>query len=215
MRSVLQILITWPDNWVTVPTNSTLTIHKQTVMVHPIVDKYYSHNPYHMRSSRFVAEKGLVSNEKPSTTPGATGSPRGHTPAPTPLATPGIEQQEDTRRPTLSSRQSEMSRSMTVEPLPIYSALLNQHPPSQAKITNYDSSPRDPRHSSPPPIFSVSSRDPSKPQEQTNTKKKRTIVPRTDDTEEQNGGQSDSEDRQSSYGDPAKLARYFPELNLT
>ncbi|KAJ5050477.1 uncharacterized protein L3040_002358 [Drepanopeziza brunnea f. sp. 'multigermtubi'] len=33
-------------NWVTVPTNSTLTIHKQTVMVHPIIDE------------------GLVTNEK-------------------------------------------------------------------------------------------------------------------------------------------------------
>lgn len=34
-------LISRPDNWVTVPTNSTLTIHKQTVMIHPIVDEYY------------------------------------------------------------------------------------------------------------------------------------------------------------------------------
>jgi len=57
------------DNWVTVPTNSTLTIHKQTVMVHPIIDEYYNHNPYHLRSSAFVVEKGLVSNEKGITPP--------------------------------------------------------------------------------------------------------------------------------------------------
>lgn len=52
------------ENWVNVPTNSILTIHRQTVMVHPIVDKYYSKSPSHVRSSAFVQTKGLVSNEK-------------------------------------------------------------------------------------------------------------------------------------------------------
>lgn len=41
-----------------------LTIHKQTVMVHPIVDKYFERDPYHIRSSAFVQAKGLTSNEK-------------------------------------------------------------------------------------------------------------------------------------------------------
>ena len=50
------------DNWVTVPTNSTLTIHKQTVMIHPIVDEYYHPNPSYSRSSGFAVSKGLVSN---------------------------------------------------------------------------------------------------------------------------------------------------------
>lgn len=48
------------------PTNSVLTIHKQTVMVHPIVDKFYSRNPNHFRSSAFVQTKGLIANEKVS-----------------------------------------------------------------------------------------------------------------------------------------------------
>ncbi|KAH8733715.1 nucleophile aminohydrolase [Ilyonectria robusta] len=52
------------ENWVNVPTNSVLTIHKQTVMVHPIVDKYFERDPYHIRSSAFVQAKGLTSNEK-------------------------------------------------------------------------------------------------------------------------------------------------------
>ncbi|KZZ98352.1 glucosamine 6-phosphate synthetase [Moelleriella libera RCEF 2490] len=52
------------ENWVNVPTNSILTIHHQTVMVHPILDKYYERDPYHVRSSAFVQAKGLVSNEK-------------------------------------------------------------------------------------------------------------------------------------------------------
>ncbi|KFA62176.1 hypothetical protein S40285_01659 [Stachybotrys chlorohalonatus IBT 40285] len=60
------------ENWVNVPTNSILTIHRQTVMVHPILDKYYERDPYHVRSSAFVQEKGLVSNEK---TPSGSISP--------------------------------------------------------------------------------------------------------------------------------------------
>lgn len=55
------------DNWVTVPTNSTITIHKQTVMIHPIIDEYYNHSPAYARSSGFAVSKGLVSNA-----PGAT-----------------------------------------------------------------------------------------------------------------------------------------------
>ena len=50
------------DNWVTVPTNSTLTIHKQTVMIHPIVDQYYNQSPSYNRSSGFAVSKGLASN---------------------------------------------------------------------------------------------------------------------------------------------------------
>lgn len=52
------------ENWVNVPTNSILTIHRQTVMVHPILDKNYERDPCHVRSSAFVQIKGLVSNEK-------------------------------------------------------------------------------------------------------------------------------------------------------
>lgn len=48
------------DNWVTVPTNSILTIHKQTVLIHPILDQYYNENPSYVRSSGFAVSKGLV-----------------------------------------------------------------------------------------------------------------------------------------------------------
>ncbi|KAG6030114.1 hypothetical protein E4U41_000171 [Claviceps citrina] len=63
------------ENWVNVPTNSILTIHRQTVMIQPILDKYYDRDPYHVRSSAFVQAKGLVSNEKvPSRTSPTSGS---------------------------------------------------------------------------------------------------------------------------------------------
>lgn len=45
----------------TVPTNSTLTIHKQTVMIHPIEDEYYNSQPSYGRNSEFAMDKGLVS----------------------------------------------------------------------------------------------------------------------------------------------------------
>ena len=62
--------MTYLDNWVTVPTNSILTIHKQTVMIHPIIDEYYNHSPSYLRSSGFAVSKGLVSS-----TLGATAAP--------------------------------------------------------------------------------------------------------------------------------------------
>lgn len=36
-------------------------------MMHPILDKYYERDPYHVRSSAFVQAKGLASNEKAPT----------------------------------------------------------------------------------------------------------------------------------------------------
>lgn len=74
------------ENWVNVPTNSILTIHRQTVMMHPILDKYYERDPYHVRSSAFVQAKGLASNEKAPTSGSLspsveTGSGKLHGPA--------------------------------------------------------------------------------------------------------------------------------------
>lgn len=51
------------DNWVTVPTNSVLTIHNQTVLLHPILDEYYNHAPSMPRSSRFAADKGQTTGD--------------------------------------------------------------------------------------------------------------------------------------------------------
>jgi glutamine amidotransferase len=62
------------DNWVTVPTNSTLTIHRQTVMIHPIVDEFWSPNPSHERSTQFAQTKGqTTTNEKKEVLTNGTG----------------------------------------------------------------------------------------------------------------------------------------------
>lgn len=77
-----ELLTNISDNWVTVPTNSTLTIHKQTVMIHPIIDEYYHPNPSYSRSSGFAVSKGLVSN--------APGAAQGLTPITSGGATPDV-----------------------------------------------------------------------------------------------------------------------------
>ncbi|KAK4195815.1 nucleophile aminohydrolase [Triangularia verruculosa] len=61
------------ENWVNVPTNSILTIHNQTVMIHPIKDQYYDRNPQHRRSAAFVRARGLSANEKTTLRAGISG----------------------------------------------------------------------------------------------------------------------------------------------
>ncbi|EQB52068.1 hypothetical protein CGLO_08326 [Colletotrichum gloeosporioides Cg-14] len=52
------------ENWVNVPTNSILTIHNQTVMVHPIIDKYYDRSPYHTRPAERLHPAILAVNRQ-------------------------------------------------------------------------------------------------------------------------------------------------------
>ncbi|QIW94845.1 hypothetical protein AMS68_000363 [Peltaster fructicola] len=51
------------DNWVTVPTNSVLTIHNQNVLIHPIIDEFYNHTPGITRSHEFAADKGQTTGD--------------------------------------------------------------------------------------------------------------------------------------------------------
>jgi glutamine amidotransferase len=47
-------------DWIAVPTNTVLTIKKQTVLLHPIKDEYYQEDPLFARSSSFAESKGLM-----------------------------------------------------------------------------------------------------------------------------------------------------------
>ncbi|KAF1345802.1 nucleophile aminohydrolase [Delphinella strobiligena] len=51
------------DNWVTVPTNSTVTIHNQTVLIHPIIDEFYQPSPSFKRSSKLAEKQGQTTTE--------------------------------------------------------------------------------------------------------------------------------------------------------
>lgn len=63
-------------NWLSVPTNTVLSICNQTVYLRPIKDEFYDPDPSAERSSCFAQEKGLVSKAPggPSLTPMATPS---------------------------------------------------------------------------------------------------------------------------------------------
>lgn len=47
-------------DWITVPTNTVLTIKEQTVLMHPILDEYYTSDHMKLRSSDFASSKGLM-----------------------------------------------------------------------------------------------------------------------------------------------------------
>ncbi|EDO16957.1 hypothetical protein Kpol_1041p15 [Vanderwaltozyma polyspora DSM 70294] len=47
-------------DWTAVPTNSVLTIKKQTILLHPIIDEYYQQDPLYLRNSSLAESKGLM-----------------------------------------------------------------------------------------------------------------------------------------------------------
>jgi glutamine amidotransferase len=62
--------------------------------------------------------------------------------------------------------------------------------------------------------ITISGRDPTRPQELGNTKKKRkSLSSRTPPQMQQEEPEPDSPPPRVAYGDPLKIAQYFPELN--
>jgi glutamine amidotransferase len=89
-------------NWLSVPTNTIVTISKQTVYVRPIKDEYFDPDPSTERSTGFARSKGLVSK-----------APGGATIAPTPLGSTPIPQAELTGEDYLSDKQSQTSHDLS------------------------------------------------------------------------------------------------------
>ncbi|KAL2879377.1 glutamine amidotransferase subunit [Colletotrichum sp. CLE4] len=182
------------ENWVNVPTNSILTIHNQTVMVHPIIDKYYDRSPYHARSSAFVQTKGLMANEKISSL---------LSPAATSLPTP--ETAKKSLGPTIPFT---VSRNHTPEPTNVGKS----RPHSQLHEV---STPADSRS-----IMTISSAQTStsKPPVQGNIKVKRAALEQAPSTDSDTDSLLPAEDQAQSrteFGHPNKLSRFFPELTMT
>ncbi|KAG0675448.1 hypothetical protein C6P40_001827 [Pichia californica] len=48
------------NDWISVPTNSTISISKLNVLLHPIIDEYYSEDPIQQRSNQFAISKGML-----------------------------------------------------------------------------------------------------------------------------------------------------------
>lgn len=48
------------NDWLSVPTNSTISIKNLNVLLHPIVDEYYSDDPVQLRSNHYASSKGMI-----------------------------------------------------------------------------------------------------------------------------------------------------------
>jgi len=158
-------------------------------MVHPVIDEFYNHNPYFKRTPEHVQTKGLAANEK------------GDTPT-TPFAVNG----KLTKSKVPSSLHESLASSLVpaMRSAPSVSPMLS---PAQENTPIGDL-----RH-----VISnltASARDPTRPQELGNTKKKRkSLSSRTPSHTMQEEPEPDSPPPRASYGDPLKIAQYFPELN--
>ncbi|KAH8908917.1 N-terminal nucleophile aminohydrolase [Coniochaeta sp. PMI_546] len=195
------------ENWVNVPTNSILTIHNQTVMVHPIMDKYYDRNPRHSRSAAYVQTKGLTANEK--------SAQRGATPVPTPSTSLEVEVHKRLLGPTIPFGNSSRSR------LPETSNLPRTRTPLSFSETSAQPDVRS--ITEPPAIRPIMNSTPS----QGNIKKKRASLGAVEagigsltlggiasyaDLDQHSP--LTPEPHRTEYGNPNKIAQFFPELNL-
>ncbi|KAK3988571.1 nucleophile aminohydrolase [Cladorrhinum sp. PSN332] len=217
------------ENWINVPTNSILTIHNQTVMVHPILDKYYDRNPHHRRSAAFVRAKGLSANEKtragisanvlpqpvpsiPSSLPHADATDSHHNPKR--LLGPSVPtipfSVSRPRAPTETTSNSTIPRTRT--------------PLSHAESALTNSTPSGPSSgaaaSVPSPIVTVRSTT-QQPPAQGNIKKKRASLSAVDAGNHAailnpyiDASPITPEPTRTEFGNPNKIAQMFPELAL-
>ena len=96
-------LTSFSDNWLSVPTNAVLTIHRQTVSIRPITDEYHDPDPCAERSSCFASAKGLVSKAPGGPTLSPSDS-TGGTPAATPALTGKLQSSPRDRFDELSKK---------------------------------------------------------------------------------------------------------------
>lgn len=224
------------ENWVNVPTNSILTIHNQTVMVHPIVDKYYDRNPHHRRSAAYVQTKGLAANEK-------AGAARGGTPLPTPgIADTEVQQQQQQQQSrylghTIPFASNSRSRSSETCAISTVTA-----PTPRARTPLFFSETSNSSTSSPSDVRSLTvspnprtSPNPNQAQNQGNIKKKRASLSGTTESSSQGSSSTyigtsppphpqeldsqsvfapEQQSQRNEYGNPNKIAQMFPELAL-
>lgn len=181
-------------------------------MVHPIIDEYYNKDPAYTRSSQYATEKGLTTNptEKTCTTP-----------------------RQLTPSPALTSK-SPSSEAISKH-IPLPTSRLNECMSSSLPIRS--KSPERTEHGYRPllSITALSARDPLKPQEQGNTKKKRVSLVAIDPhvLDESDGefqplslqppqrparatsasASTSPGSERTGYGNPAKINQYFPELS--
>ncbi|KAK3373937.1 nucleophile aminohydrolase [Lasiosphaeria ovina] len=216
------------ENWINVPTNSILTIHNQTVMVHPILDQYYGRNPNRQRSTAFVRTKGLAANENASSLAGTA----------LPVAENGsILNNNNNSHLLQNGSAATLAHKKILGPtIPFSVSAPRSRPP--AAESSHSASSTVPRARTPlayseaaatPQLGSSDVRSPSQPAlppqqqlatpSQGNIKKKRASLTAVDppaySSLQDTGSPLTPEPSRTEFGNPAKLAQYFPELTLS
>ncbi|KAL8288637.1 hypothetical protein RB600_004212 [Gaeumannomyces tritici] len=197
------------ENWVNVPTNSVLTIHGQTVMVHPINDQYSNRSPGQARSAAFVQTKGLSSNEKHALLP----------------------RLEDAVTVTSPSEPEGPKRSLA----PPFNILRSRTPEvsaatiARARIPLSTFTDSSSRSSTAPNSLVVTRHATPNPPAQRNIKKKRMSLNELEQSlgNGGHGGNVETPEPESepntppeplprnNFGDPKKISQFFPELTLS
>ncbi|KAL8402986.1 hypothetical protein RB594_008298 [Gaeumannomyces avenae] len=197
------------ENWVNVPTNSVLTIHGQTVMVHPINDQYSNRSPGQARSAAFVQTKGLSSNEKHALLPRLEDA----------VTVTSPDEPEGPKRSLAPPFNILRSRTPEVSAATIARARtpLSTFTDSSSRFSTAPSSLVVTRHTTP------------NPPAQRNIKKKRMSLSELEQSLG-NGGHGDSVETpepesepntpseplpRNNFGDPKKISQFFPELTLS
>jgi glutamine amidotransferase len=176
-------------------------------MVHPIMDKYYDRNPRHRRSAAYVQTKGLTANEKTAQ--------RGATPLPTPSAPIETEVHKRMLGPTIPFGSSNKPRTAETSSIPrTRTPLSHSETSTQSDVRSINEAPIARPHAIPIPS-------------QGNIKKKRASISAADagntshppaallsyaDLEQHSP--LTPEPHRTEYGNPNKIAQFFPELRL-
>jgi glutamine amidotransferase len=179
-------------------------------MVHPIMDKYYDRNPRHRRSAAYVQAKGLTANEK-------TSANRAVPALPAPSANLDLEIHKRLfLGPTIPFGNNNRSRTSETSSLP-----RTRTPLSHSETSTQS----DVRSVTEPPVIRP---NPTTTPSQGNIKKKRASLSAIDvtgngllppgaissyaDIEQQSPLTPEPQPHRTEYGNPNKIAQFFPEL---
>lgn len=194
-----------------------MTIHDQTAFVQPIIDQFHHKDPWHRRSAGFVQSKGLAANEK--------------TPTPLGMPNPAVVAPEGNLQAEMFHKRANLGPTIPFSLMRSITPQLSRTTTSEAPNSVVAASPRpslstvdtskstDYRTVTGPPVSRQASN--SNPPALGNIKKKRMSLSNLDQLQ----GPSPSTETEpptpmspidrTSYGDPNKIAQYFPELTLS
>lgn len=205
------------ENWINVPTNSILTIHDQTAFVQDIKDQFYSSDPWQRRSAGFVHSKGLATNEKTATPPDL--------PSPALVVTDKSQSDSKSQKKTHLGPNIPFNLMRSVSPqrqqsaTPLSDTTSNQTAFNRTRATISGTVPNVTDVRSVTVSTDVRPPLPQHAPSQGNIKKKRMSL---SDLPQAQGQQHHEEHpltpqtpiERAAYGDPNKIAQFFPELTF-